>query len=482
MTKIANIAKNTSYLTIALVIQKIISFTYFAILARNIGPENLGKYYFAISFTTIFSIFIDFGLTNVLTREIAKRQEKAREILGSVLAIKIVFTFLVILAIFVVINLLNYPEITKQLVYLSSICIVLDSFTISYFGTIRAFHDLKFESLSSIIFQLIVMGLGLFFLYSGYSLVFVMSALVMASIFNLLYSSSILFIKWRIGIWPKFNFFVIKNLLILAIPFALFAIFQRLYMYFDTVLLSIFAGDVYVGYYQIPFKIIFALQFLPLAFTASLYPAMSNYWLNNKDQLVVTFERAVNYLIIISLPIAVGIVVLAGKIMLLFDTGYEEAILPLQIIMTALLFLFINYPIGSLLNACDKQKQNTINMAIVALVSLVLNLILIPKMQAVGASVTVLITNILMVTLGFYWVPKIIPYRSKKIWIVFFKALLSAIVMGLVVFYLKIYLNVFIVVMIGGVVYFASMFIVRGFTKADVMSIYGSFIKKNSIN
>jgi O-antigen/teichoic acid export membrane protein len=482
MTKITNIAKNTSYLTMALVIQKIISFTYFAILARNIGPENLGKYYFAISFTTIFSIFIDFGLINVLTREIAKRQEKAKEILGSVLAIKIVFTVFVFLAIFLSINLLNYPEITKQLVYLSSICIILDSFTMSYFGTIRAFHDLKFESFASIIFQLVVMSFGLFFLYSGYSLVFIMSALVLASLFNFIYSSLVLHFKWRISILPKFKVNLIKKLLILAIPFALYAIFQRLYMYFDTVLLSIFTGDAFVGYYQIPFKIVFALQFLPLAFTASLYPAMSSYWLDNKDQLVVTFERAVNYLIIISFPIAVGIIVLAGKIMLLFNTGYEEAIIPLQIIMMALIFLFVNYPIGSLLNACDKQRQNTINMAIVAFVSLALNLILIPRMQAIGASITVLVTNFLMVALGFYWVPKIIPYRPKKILVVFLKAMLSAMVMGLAVFYLKTYLNIFIVVIVGGIVYFLTMFIVRGFTREDVLSIYKIFIKNKSAN
>ena len=68
MPKIANIAKNTSYLTLALVFQKIISFTYFTLLARYIGPASLGKYYLALSFTTIFAIFIDLGFANVLIR------------------------------------------------------------------------------------------------------------------------------------------------------------------------------------------------------------------------------------------------------------------------------------------------------------------------------------------------------------------------------------------------------------------------------
>ncbi|MBU1160908.1 oligosaccharide flippase family protein, partial [Patescibacteria group bacterium] len=58
----SNITKNTSYLAIALILQKIISFSYFTILVRNLEPESLGKYFFAISFTTIFAIFIDIGM------------------------------------------------------------------------------------------------------------------------------------------------------------------------------------------------------------------------------------------------------------------------------------------------------------------------------------------------------------------------------------------------------------------------------------
>ena len=77
--KILNIAKNTSYFTLALIVQKIISFSYFTIIARNLLPDDLGKYYFAISFTTIFAIFIDLGLSNVLMREVPKIKEKIKE-------------------------------------------------------------------------------------------------------------------------------------------------------------------------------------------------------------------------------------------------------------------------------------------------------------------------------------------------------------------------------------------------------------------
>jgi len=489
MNKVANIAKNTSYLTLALIVQKIISFTYFTILARNLGPENLGKYYFAISFTTIFAIFIDLGLINVLTREVAKAKssfsrgavarDKARNLLGAVMAIKLPLTLLSWLAVFILINALEYPELTKNLVYLSSICMILDSFTMTFFATIRGFHNLKFESIGSVFFMLVAMGFGLTALYMGLSLLWVMGGLITASIFNFLFSLSALWFKWHVSVLPRFNFKLIKFISKLAIPFAAFAVFQRLYMYLDTVLLSVLAGDKYVGLYQIAFKLVFALQFLPMAFMAALYPAMSNYWHNNREQLTISFERAMNYLIIISLPIAIGITVLSDKVILLFKTGYNDAILPMQIIMLALLFIFINFPIGSLLNACDKQKINTLNMIIVTILSVIINLILIPKWQTIGASITVLITNMLMFILGIIWVPKIIKYRPWKNISVFIKSLAAGIFMGLIAYYLKEFINIFIVVVISGMLYFILLFLLKGFKKEDALSIYNSFLKKN---
>jgi O-antigen/teichoic acid export membrane protein len=475
MTKVNNIARNTSYLTLALILQKIISFTYFTLLARYVGPANLGKYYFALSFTTIFAIVIDLGFANVITREVAKDQSRSQSWLSNILTLKIPLAILSLAAVFILINVLNYDPLTRNLVYICSICMVLDSFTTTFFAVVRGFHNLKYESISSVIYQLIVLGFGYSALLLGGGLIPAMLALALASIYNFSYALIIVKNKLKIAIKLAYDKILIKEILIISWPFAAYGIFQRLYTYFDSVLLSILAGDEQVGLYQIAFKIIFALQFLPSAFTASLYPAMSSYWHNNREQLLISFERALNYLIIISLPIIVGAIVLADKIVLLFKAGYGEALLPLQISIISLFFIFINFPIGSLLNACDKQRKNTLNMGIVMAASIILNLLLIPHFKAIGASITVLATNILMFVLGIFWVKKIIPYRSGKNLKIFAKVLLSSVVMGIIIFYGKTYLNVFIATIIGGGIYFALLLVLGGFKKADFTSIMQSF-------
>jgi O-antigen/teichoic acid export membrane protein len=479
--KITNIAKNTSYFTLALIIQKIISFTYFTIIARSLGPEDLGKYYFTVSFTTIFAIFIDIGLANVITREVAKTPEKAEKLLGSALTFKVLLAVISFSAMAFTINILGYPELIKQLVYISSISMILDSFTLTFYAISRGFHNLSLESIGSIIFQLIILSTGLFVLRENLGLIWLIATLALASIFNFFYSIIILVKKWKVKIILKYDKVFIKSLIAITIPFSIYAIFQRLYTYLDTVFLSILAGDKYVGIYQVPFKIIFALQFLPMAFTASLYPALSLYWQNNKDQLAITFERAMNYLIIISLPIILGIIILADKIILLFKSGYTEAILPLQITIISLIFIFLNFAVGSLLNACDKQKINTMNMAAVLAASIISNIILIANFKAIGASITVLITNLLMFILGMRIVPKIIKFDSKSIIKTAVKAGASALIMIILVFYLKVLLNIFIVSIIGGAVYFICLYALGGFRKEDVLSVYESFIKKRIV-
>jgi len=475
--KVVNIARNTSYYTLALILQKVVSFSYFVIIARALGPEDLGKYYFALSFTTIFAVFIDLGFSSISTRETAKEPGQAGQYLNNILGLKLPLTLIVWLILVATVNLMGYPDLTKLLVYLASACMILDSFTLTFFATSRGFHNLSFESFSSVIYQLIVLSAGLTTLKLGYGVEWQMGALVAASLFNTLYAYAVVAYKWGIKVRPTINREMVKKIFLLSLPFATFGIANRFYIYFDTVLLSRLAGDEAVGIYQVAFKIIFALQFLPAAFSASLYPAFASYWQGNRSQLAITFERAMTYLLIIAMPISIGIISIADKVILLFTTSYANALWPLRLNIAALVFLFLNFALGALLNACDQQRANTRNMIIVTIVSALLNLMLIPKYQAIGASFTVLATNILMFILCLRLVPGIVDYNKRKIVVVTGKVLSAALLMGLLSYLLKGFTNMAVDVAISGLAYFVFLYILKVYTKADLLSITKSFKK-----
>ncbi|HPD07773.1 flippase [Patescibacteria group bacterium] len=475
--RVTNIAKNTSYFTLALVIQKLISLTYFTLYARVLGPADLGKYYLAISLTSIFAIFIDIGLSNVLTREVAKYPDKASNWLGTVLAIKIPLAIITTLAVVLFVNILGYPLLTKELVYISIISMVLDSFTVTFFAVSRGFHNLKFESVSSVIVQSIILVVSLMVFHYGGGVRWLMFSLVLASSFNFCYSLFVLWRYWRLPVRPLWRRTWIKKAILLATPFAGYGIFQRAYIYLDTVLLSKISGDVATGIYQIPFKIINALQFLPMAFIASLYPALSLYWQENREQLSITFNRAMHYSAIISLPLTIGGWVVAEPLVAIFSSSYTGAVWPLRLCLIALPFMFLGYPIGSLLNACDEQRANTRNMFIVLITSVVMNLLLIPPLGAVGASITVVITNGLLVLLGLISAKKIAPHLWR--WLKQFgQTILASLIMGVIVWLLRPYCNVFVVIIIGALVYGLALLLTGSLTKADVQSVIQSFRRR----
>ncbi len=473
-----NLTRNTSFLTVALIIQKIFSFTYFTFLARELGADNLGNYYFAISFTTVFGIVADLGLANVLTREVARKKEEAGKFLGNILGLKIPLTLLAILAVLLAINLNDYPASMRNLIFVSLACVILDSFSATFYAVSRGFHNLRYESISSGFFHVVVMAVGLPLLFLRAGLVAQMAALLAASFSQFIFSAFAIQKKIGVPIKPSWDKKIIKEIIKIGVPFGTFVIFQKLYTYLDTVLLGHFADASYVGYYQISFRIVFALQFIPSAFIASVYPAMSAFWHSNREQLKTTFEKSLIYLAIVAMPVSAGVIAIADKIILIFKSGYDAAVLPMRIIVLSLLFIFIGYPLGSLLNACDRQKQNMRNMAVVSVASIILNLILIPRYFAVGAAITVLTTNVLMIALGFIQSRKIMKYDGAKILLAFGKIFLASAAIGFLAFYLKNEINIFIDIILCALLYPVLILLLQVVKKDEVLHIKNSFLRK----
>ncbi|MFA5188357.1 MAG: flippase [Patescibacteria group bacterium] len=477
-----NIAKNTTLLTSAYIFQKIFAFIYFTLIARFLGADNIGLYVFAISFTTILSVFIDFGLTQVLIRESAKDKNKANEYLNNVLSIKILLAVLTYLAAIVIINLLNKSQITLTMVYLAGVIMIIDSFTLSFWAIFRAYQNLKYEAISITINQLLIVLVGLIGVFLKFPLYILVFALLAGSSFSFIYSFILLKVKLHFKFSFQWNKSIVKLLLKIAFPFALAAIFTRVYTFIDQVLLSILISDQAVGWYSVAYKITYAFIFLPASFAAAIYPAMSAAFANDQSKLKIIFEKSMFFLIIIALPIAFGLGSLADKIILgLYGSGYQPSILTLKILIFAIIALFLSYPVGSLLNACDKQTVNTTNMGIIMVIDIILHLILIPKYQQIGASIATLISLSLLFILNLIWVPKIIKYDFKFLTIKSIKALLASVFMAIFIIYTKEHINFIILIIISAFIYTIILYLLKGFGKDDLKYLWQAIFKKNVI-
>ncbi|KKU11960.1 MAG: Polysaccharide biosynthesis protein [Parcubacteria group bacterium GW2011_GWC2_45_7] len=471
------VARNTFYLTLALVGQKILSFVYFTLLARFLGAETIGKYTFAIAFTTIFSVIADLGLQPVIVREVARAKERAEEYLRATVSVKIIFAIFAYGAVLISAYLLKYPPLTLKLIALAGVVMMLDAFHLIFWGTLRGLQNLKYEAAAMVVGQGITLIAGSIGLVLRLPLHVFMIALGLGSLWNVI-AAGVILRRHHIRISPRFNRLVLRTFARYATPFALAGIFVKVYSYIDTVLIQHIKGDLEVGWYSVPYKITYAFQFFPMALSAAVYPALANAWKVDKERARWIFDRALLYAIILSVPIAFGIAALAPEIIMsIYGNDFINSILPLAISIFGLIFIFLYFPVGALLNATDRQIVNTAFMGITMAINIMLNLWLIPRYGAVGASIAAVLTNAFLWLGTLLWSTKIIK-PSKNVARALIKALLAALIMLIAVIQLKQLVYWPLTIFIGGGIYAALLYVFRALTSGDIKILMKLFRKE----
>ncbi len=488
-----NVAKNTVYLFSVSVAQKVFSFIYFTLIASFIGVEQTGMYVTALTLSSLFSIMTDLGLTPILIREGAKDKSRLPGILGNVLLAKIFLDFFAYGFLALVVWLLGYPWAIRELVWFSGLIMVLDSISLCFYGALRSQHNLLYEAWGVVFGQVITVIVGGTMLFFGAPLAFLLLALGFGSLFNVLWSGGMLITKFDLRPRLVFDRVLFRTIIKFALPFAFAGIFTKVYSYIDTVLLSRLLGSKAVGWYSVPCKLTFAFQFVPMAFAAALYPAMSTFFVQDKNRLKGLFEKGVIYLAMLALPISFGIGAMAEIFILkVYGPEYLPSVLPLKILLASLVFAFLDFPIGSLLNACNRQSVQTAVMGVTMALNIVLNVILIPRLGVVGAAISALVGNFTLCALGYMWVPKIIPAPKSELWWRLAKVLFSAVLMGWVVKAMQLPLSkiispegffptvMFLAVLIvtGGIFYGLMLFVLRAVRINEVKEIFSMFKKE----
>lgn len=478
------VAKNTSYLTLALVMQKILSLVYFVYISRSVGAENIGQYLTALAITTVFGIFIDLGFSPVLIREIAKHKDATSKFLNTTLFFKVILALFAYIAVFGYVHTFHYTELTRSLVAVTGLVMVVDSMTLTLYAVFRGHQLLRYEAIGTVVNKIIIVTIGVLGLRAGYGVHFLTLALLTGSVFNLLYAGTLLVrtMSWR----PNFQFDVgtFKTLGRIAIPFAIASLFVTIYGYIDQVLLShpLLVGDKgpgFLGWYGTAYKLTFALQFVPAAVAAAIFPAMSAYYNANAELLRKTFERAMFYLMVIVIPMTVGIVILAKDIILsAYGEFFSPSILPLRILVLSLPFVFLNYPVGYLLNATDRQSRNTFHIGIAMVVNILLNLALIPRYTFNGAAVASTVSSVLLFSLGYMVARQQIHINHFFLLKTLVRTVFASLVMAGAVILLESQIPLLVAIAIGAIVYGLTLILVKGFTLHDGMRIYNSFARR----
>ncbi|PJE76484.1 hypothetical protein COV05_03900 [Candidatus Uhrbacteria bacterium CG10_big_fil_rev_8_21_14_0_10_48_16] len=464
------VAKNTLYLTAASVGQKLIAFVYFLFLARIMAPDATGQYFLAISITVIFSVVADFGITSVVIREVAKNKNRAGELVSYALGLKFPLIVLAILGAIVSGYILQYDPEIQFLIWLACAVLLLDAFQVFLYGVLRGFQALQYEAVGVFVSMGMTALIGGLVLWLYPSLPLLIMALMGGSFINVCVAGVQVAkrLGWRVFLptWSKSQtLWFLKT----AFPFALAAIFVKVYSYVDSIFISKMLDLTAVGLYAIAYKFTYAFQFLPLAFIAALYPGMSAVVGKDESALVRILMRSMWYMAILSAPIVFGIYAIAPDAVLLAGEDYLEAGVVLQMLIFVLIPIFLDFPIGALLNASGRQSTKTAIMGLTMVINIVFNAVLIPHIAILGAVYAALVSFIFMFLAGLYFVRSVLPSFSLRVLLkTILPIYMSGLLMLAVVIGLKPVVGWVVVIPIGGLVYLGALVLTKSLKMSDL--------------
>jgi len=475
MNTVRRIANNTAVLLISQAISKILHFILAIFVARYLGVALFGKYAFAISFTLLFSVLADMGLNILIVREVSRDRSRANTYLGITLIIKSILALITFIAIIVIIKLMHYPSDTVTAVYIAALALVLNTLTSTLATVYQSFERMEYLAIINVLVGALSLGLTVLVIFYGYGLYAIVTVYLLQSIVNLILNAFIVpkkFVKPKFTLDTKLGF----NLLKAAIPVGLAGIFVTIYYRIDTVMLSFMKGDVVVGWYNAAYNLIFGLIFIQGSFNMAIFPILSRLFHTPMNSFRMVYERAFKYLFYTGLPIAVGVTLLAKRIILLiYGQEYINAAGALQILIWALAFIFVNGLLGNTLVASNQQKWATCIIGGAAVLNIVLNVLLIPSLSYIGAAIATVASEMFVFLFCSLTLSKSVA--SSPLFKVYQKPLLATLIM---VVFIVVFNSLFILVLIplAAIIYVTTLFAVQAFDREDRNLVRQIFRKK----
>ncbi|MBI4272284.1 flippase [Candidatus Uhrbacteria bacterium] len=387
------VAKNTIYTLSSAVSQKLLTMAFFIIVARYYGPAEQGHYSSALAFATLFSIFIDLGISSALTRETARRHQSAAPLVSQMFVLRLASALIVYPGMIAIAYAFHYPLSLIAMIVVAGVIAVVDTFTVACWFVLRGFQNLMYESIGGAlaVFAMVVSGFS--FIAFGLPIQSLLWSVLIGSGVNFAISLFTLLAKSGLSLSLRPNFPSLRELIRISAPFAAAGIFARIYTFGDMSLLPALASAQAAGWYAAGQKVMLALNIIPASLSSSMYPAMSASFASHKERVGFLCSRGLLYLAIVVLPIAAGMFLFARHLVLFV---YSESYLPtarvFELLTPAIVGGFLSFPLGAVLASANRQGVNTAIGAICAFVNIVGNCLLIPLFAERGAAITASLT------------------------------------------------------------------------------------------
>lgn len=384
MSLTRSVAHNTFWQALGRGTSILLALVVFFLVARYLGVEGYGVYTTVVAFLQFFGLAVDLGLYIYLAKTLGEPGVDEKKVVGSVFTLRLV-TAIVILGIApLVVLAFPYPGSIKlgvTVMAMSSLFVTLTQVLTGVFQ--KSLHMGRFIAAEVI---------GRVFLVLATVVAMKLHADLAGIFWTVVGASGVtlyLTYIWARRLMPfrlTFNVSQWQSIMRTTWPIALAIAFNVIYFKADTIILSLFKPAHDVGIYGAPYRVFEALISIPAMFAGLLTPILSHAFATDRQRFGRLLQRGFETLLLGAVPLVVGTQFVAREAMEFIAPGFAASGTVLQVLVVGTAAIFLGYLFSNAVVVVNKQRMMMWVYLGVAISSIILYFVAIPRWSYLGAA------------------------------------------------------------------------------------------------
>jgi O-antigen/teichoic acid export membrane protein len=383
-------------------------------ISRILEANGVGKVSYAQNIVTYFILLAALGIPNYGVREIARNRgnrSKESKTFIEIFTINLISTCITSSLYYLCILKLEYFAPNRLLYCIVGITLLLNVFNIDWFY--KGIEEFKYITIRGSIIKIISVACIFIFVKDKADLYIYALIITLSTSIN--YIINVIHVRKYI-IKSKEKLQLTRHLKMVVVLLATI-IAVELYTLLDTTMVGYICGDKYVGYYSSAMKISKIIAVAISSLGTVLLPRLSMYYSENKvDDISKLASKAVEYVLFISIPCAVGITLVSEDfVFVMFGETFEPAGLTMKILVWLVPILCIGNIFGTqLLIAIGQERKLMYTVFLGATINIVMNAFLIPNYQQNGASIASVVAELAVMSAQIFMTKKYVRIIVSK--------------------------------------------------------------------
>jgi O-antigen/teichoic acid export membrane protein len=450
---------------ISQVLSKLAAFGGVILLARYLDVADFGTYALAIAVIGIISLVNELGFNQLSVREIARDHDTVAAYVTNTILVKLVLASLALLAAAGLFTFTGMAPDSRSIILVFIVALIPLGAFHSLVAVMQGVERMGYLALVSFLSEAVRLALAAGVLIAGYRLVPLAWSYAASCVISLVIAWVMLRrLGCRLTAVPSWS--LMRTMIAQSLPFLFYGAFFFIYFKIDLIMLAAMKSDEDVGTYAAAFRLMESLMFIPAAIMGAVFPGLARITVASRGSLLSASRRTLRYMAMIGIPVGFGTAVLAGRIVpFLFGDAYLASVLPLQILIWSLVLTFLSCICPVSLTSINRQSLNVVVTGSGIAVNVGLNLFLIPRYSAIGASIATVLTELVAGALYLWFFKRHIG--SLGLVRLAVRPVAAAAVMTTVLLALP-FLPLGMLVVLGAAIYTAMLFITRALGRTDL--------------